>query len=112
MYENAVPVFEMKNKLSFYLHKVDEGPVFISNRGKAAYVIQTIEDYEKQIKDAPKEKTPYEVACEIRNEIGLKDDHNFDLNDFIESIKQDSSSESYRTRQLIYDLNGGNRLNE
>lgn len=108
MYENAVPVFEMKNKLSFYLHKAEtEGPVYISNRGKPAFILQTIEDYEEKVKSAPKEKTPFEVAAEMRKEIGLTDEEygDFDLADFIESKKEDSSSESYRDRELLHDLN-------
>lgn len=108
MYENAVPVFEMKNKLSFYLHKAEtQGPVYISNRGKPAFILQTIEDYEEKVKSAPKEKTPFEVAAEMRKELGIEDDDNFDLYEFIESIKQDSAFESYRDRQLVYELNRG-----
>lgn len=108
MYENAVPVYEMKNKLSFYLHKAEiEGPVYISNRGKPAFILQTIEDYEEKVKLAPKEKTPFEVAAEMRKEIGLTDEEfgDFDLSDFIESIKESSFSESYRDKELFYDLN-------
>lgn len=105
MYENAVPVYEMKNKLSFFLHKVDDGEdVFISVRGEPSYQILTIDDVEQLKATAPKEKTPYEVACELRKELGIEDDNDFDLNDFIESIKPDSAFESYRTRQMLYEL--------
>lgn len=43
----------------------------------------------------------------MRKEIGLTDEEygDFDLADFIESKKEDSSSESYRDRELLHDLN-------
>ena len=89
MYENAVPVFEMKNKLSFYLHKAEtEGPVYISNRGKPAFILQTIEDYEEKVKSAPKEKTPFEVAAEMRKKFGLTDeDFDEDITDYFDSLR-------------------------
>lgn len=91
MYDNAIPVFEMKNKLSFYLHKAESsGPVFISNRGKTAFVLQTIEDYEQNIK---KEKTPFEAVAEIRKKYGLTDsDFSEDLTDYFDNLKDHSYS--------------------
>lgn len=89
MYENAVPVFEMKNKLSFFLRKAEsEGPVFISNRGKPAFVLQTIGDYEKQKASAPKEKTIFEAAAELRKKYGIEDDDfSEDLTDYFDSLR-------------------------
>lgn len=105
MYEDAVPVYEMKNKLSFYLHKAEEeGPVFISNRGKPAFVLQTIEDYEKQNNSGPKEKNPEEIAAELRKKHEIEDTKNFDLNNLIESIKTDSATEDHRSRKLAYEF--------
>ncbi len=91
MYENAVPVFEMKNKLSYFLHKVEsEGPVFISNRGKPAFVLQTIEDFEKQTNTAPKEKTLWESIQELRKEYDLEDD-DFDFSEHLEKIRKEEA---------------------
>ena len=40
---NEIPVYEAKNRLSYYLHLSDEqGPIFITNHGKVSYVIQSI----------------------------------------------------------------------
>lgn len=106
MYENAVPVFEMKNKLSYYLHKAEsDGPVFISNRGKSEFVLMTIEDYEKLKNDAPKEKSPFEVTAELRNKYGILEDESFDFNAFIESIKTDSAVLDHRAREINYEFN-------
>lgn len=93
MYENAVPIFEMKNKLSLFLRKAEaEGPVFISNRGKPAFVLQTIEDYEKQKASAPKEKTIFEAAAELRKKYGIEDDDPFDFSEHLEKIREESNS--------------------
>ena len=92
MYENAVPVFEMKNKLSYFLHKVEsEGPVFISKRGKPAFVLQTIEDFEKQSNTAPKEKTIFEAAAELRKKYGIEDDDPFDFSEHLEKIRKEEA---------------------
>jgi len=88
MYENAIPVFEMKNKLSFFLHKAEEGPIFISNRGKPAFVLQTIEDYEKQVNNAPKEKSLFEIAADLRKKHGLiESDFSDDITDYFDSLR-------------------------
>lgn len=90
MYENAVPVFEMKNKLSFFLHKAEsEGPVFISNRGKPAFVLQTIEDYEKTDR---KEKSVIEILAELRKKHDLSDEDfaDEDLTDYFDSLRDHS----------------------
>lgn len=89
MYENAVPVFEMKNKLSFFLHKArEEGPVFISNHGKPAFVLQTIEEYEEQNAKGKKEKNIWECIQESRKEYGLEAD-DFDYTSYFEDIRED-----------------------
>ncbi|MCQ2249338.1 MAG: type II toxin-antitoxin system Phd/YefM family antitoxin [Treponema sp.] len=52
---NAIPVFEAKNRLSYYLHLTDEqGAVFITNHGKPAYVIQSLKDYQNITKELTK----------------------------------------------------------
>lgn len=89
MYENAVPVFEMKNKLSFYLHKAkEEGPVFISNHGKTAFVLQTIEEYEEQNEKRKEEKNIFEVAADLRKKYGLTDEVSLDdITDYFNSLR-------------------------
>lgn len=92
MYENAVPVFEMKNKLSFFLHQAEsEGPVFISNRGKPAFVLQTIEQYEEQLKSSTKEKTLFEAAAELRKKYGIEDSDPFDFTEHLEKIRKEEA---------------------
>ena len=106
MYENAVPVYEMKNKLSYFLHKAEsEGPVYISNRGKPAFILQTIEDYEEQIKNAPKEKTLVEAAAELRKKYGIEDDDAFDFSEHLEKIrKEEAYLVSEREQEYLKDL--------
>lgn len=88
MYGNAVPVFEMKNKLSFFLHKVEEeGPVFISNRGRPAFVLQTVEDYEKQTQTAPKEKTIFEAMAALRQQYEITEDDDLAVADVYEHLR-------------------------
>lgn len=87
MLDNTVPVFEAKNRLSFYLHKADtEGPVFITSRGKKAYVIQSISDYERQKNEVKKESIVDRVRA-ARKEYGLEDD-DFDFSEYMESIRE------------------------
>lgn len=88
MYGNAVPVFEMKNKLSFFLHKVEEeGPVFISNRGRPAFVLQTVEDYERQTQNAPRGKTIFEAAAELRQQYEITENDNLEVADALEHVR-------------------------
>lgn len=87
MLDNTVPVFEAKNRLSFYLHKADtEGPVFITLRGKKAYVIQSISDYETQKSEVKKESIVERIQ-KSRKKYGLEND-DFDFSEFLESIRE------------------------
>lgn len=106
MYENAVPVYEMKNKLSFYLHKAqEEGPVFISNHGKPAFIIQTIQDYEEQNNSKPKEKSPFEVAAELRKKYGLtNEDFAEDLTCFFDSLREKDTLDPRNTEKLFKEI--------
>lgn len=104
MYENAVPVFEMKNKLSFFLHKAEsEGPVFISSRGRPEFVLQTIEDYEKLTNTAPKEKSLFERIQESRKEYGLEDD-DFDFSEHLEKLRKEELLVSEREERYLKEL--------
>lgn len=45
---NAIPIFEAKNKLPFFIHQAEEsGPVFISRRDKSVAVIISIDDFNR-----------------------------------------------------------------
>ncbi len=88
MYDNAIPIFFFFFLLSYFLHKAkEEGPVFISNRGKPEFVLQTIEEYEQQIQAKPKEKSLIERINEARKTFGLKND-DFDFSVYYDSIKE------------------------
>lgn len=89
MYDNAVPVYEMKNKLSFYLHKVDAGErIYISVRGKPTYIIQTIDDFEEATAAKPKEKSFLVIARELRQKHGLTDnDFDIDITEYFDSLR-------------------------
>ena len=50
---DAVPVFEAKNKLPFYIHKAEsEGPVFLSRRNKQVVVMLSVADYNQLLAQA------------------------------------------------------------
>lgn len=103
MYGNAVPVFEMKNKLSFYLHKVEEeGPVFISNRGRPAFVLQTVEDYEKQTQTAPREKTIFEAMAELRQQYEITED-DFDFSAHLQNIREEEPHYGRESAEHLFD---------
>lgn len=103
MYGNAVPVFEMKNKLSFFLHKVEEeGPVFISNRGRTAFVLQTVEDYEKQTQTAPKEKNIFEVMAELRQQYEITED-DFDFSAHLQKLREEEPYYGRESAEYLFD---------
>lgn len=86
MFDKGVPVFEMKNKLSYFLRKAkEEGPVFISNRGKTEFVLQTIEEYEHSKR---KEKSLVERIQESRKNFGMEND-DFDFSAYYEKIREE-----------------------
>ncbi|MBR5965586.1 MAG: type II toxin-antitoxin system Phd/YefM family antitoxin [Treponema sp.] len=48
---NAVPIFEAKNKLPFFIHQAEEsGPVFISRRDQTVAVIVSMDDFNRMSK--------------------------------------------------------------
>ena len=52
----AVPIFEAKNKLPYFIHQAEEnGPVRISRHNEVVAYIVSKEDFEKSV--APKEKS-------------------------------------------------------
>lgn len=103
---DAIPIFEVKNKLPFFVHKAEtEGPVAISRRDKEVAFIISKEEYEKLSNSAPHEETIVETAARLRKEFGINDEEfNFDLADFIESVKEPSVYGSSRDRQIEYEM--------
>lgn len=79
----AIPIFEAKNKLPFYVHQAEtEGPVRLSRRNKEVAVLISASEYESmvlQLKSLMKGKSIVERASAFRkrNEAFYKDD-NFD----------------------------------
>ena len=66
---NAVPMYEAKNKLPFFMHQAETlGPVFISRRNKTVGVILSIDEYNKLISARPK-RTILEAAAEFRKKV-------------------------------------------
>ena len=84
---NAVPVFQAKNKLPFYIHLAEtEGPVPITRRNEVVAYIISKEDFEELKQSAPKEKSLVECLQERRREYGLEDD-DFDYTEYFDSLR-------------------------
>lgn len=82
----AVPIFEAKNKLPYFIHQAEEnGPVRISRHNEIVAYIVSKEDFEKSV--APKEKSLVERIQESRIAYGLEDD-DFDLTEYYDSIRE------------------------
>ena len=82
----AVPIFEAKNKLPYFIHQAEEnGPVRISRHNEVVAYTVSKEDFEKSI--APKEKSLVERIQESRIAYGLEDD-DFDLTEYYDSIRE------------------------
>lgn len=85
---NAIPVYEAKNRLSYYLHLTDEqGPVFITNHGKISYVIQNLKDYQNANRELTK-KFFSERIQNSRVNYGLEND-DFNYSEYYESIREE-----------------------
>ncbi len=82
----AVPIFEAKNRLPYFIHQAEEnGPVRISRHNEVVAYIVSKEDFEKSV--APKEKSLVEKIQESRIAYGLEDD-DFDLTEYYDSIRE------------------------
>lgn len=85
---NAIPVYEAKNRLSYYLHLTDEqGPIFITNHGKISYVIQNLKDYQNANRELTK-KSFSERIQNSRVNYGLEND-DFNYSEYYESIREE-----------------------
>jgi len=86
MVNNAVPIFEAKNKLPFYIHLAEDGsPVPISRHNTIVAYLVSKDVFENAA--APQKKNLVEAIAERRVEYGLEDD-DFDISAYYESIKE------------------------
>lgn len=93
---NAVPVFEAKNRLPFFIRKAEtEGPVPISRRNTEVAYIVSKEDFEAMNKN--KKKSIVDRLQERRKEYGLEDD-DFDFSEHLERIRQEEGYYEYYGR--------------
>ena len=64
---NAVPIFEAKNKLPFFIHQAEEsGPVFISRRNQSVAVLISMDDFKRL--SAKRKPTIVERAQALRKQ--------------------------------------------
>lgn len=80
---DAIPIFEAKNKLPYFIHKAElEGPVYISRRNADVAVLLSIGDYNdllRQVRNRKSELTFLERVEEFRNRNkGLYSDREID----------------------------------
>ena len=83
----AVPIFEAKNKLPYFIHQAEEnGPVRISRHNEVVAYIVSKEDFESAFA-RPQRKSLVEEIHEKRMEYGLEDD-DFDLTEYFDSLRE------------------------
>ena len=82
---NAVPIFEAKNKLPFFIHKAEtEGPIPITRRNKEVAYLVSKEDFEAM--NASPRKSLADKLHDSRVEYGLEDD-DCDYTEYFDSIR-------------------------
>ncbi|MCR5724177.1 MAG: type II toxin-antitoxin system Phd/YefM family antitoxin [Treponema sp.] len=77
---NAIPIFEVKNKLPLFMHQAEtSGPVFISRRNKTVGVLLSVTEYQQLVSAKP--KIPFlDKAAEFRKKTaGLFSNDDIDL---------------------------------
>lgn len=85
---DAVPIFEVKNKLTYFIHKAEkEGPIPISRRGKEVAYIVSKDDLDKLKESKPKEKNIVEEIHDSRVDFGLTDEDDFDYTEYFDSLR-------------------------
>ena len=83
---NAIPIYEAKNRLPFFIHQAEtEGPIPISRHNKEVAFIISKEDFEKM--SAPKPKSVVDRIRERWEEYGFDDD-DFDFSKHLESLRE------------------------
>ena len=84
---NAVPVFEAKNKLPFFIHLAEtDGPVPITRHNQEVAYIISKADYEEILKSRKTEKSIVQKLQENRKKYGLEDD-DFDYTEYFDSLR-------------------------
>ena len=84
----AVPIFEAKNKLPFYIHKAEtEGPVLISRHNQDVAYIISKEDFLELQSSGKKEKSLVQRIHDSRADFGLDDDDDFDYTEYFDSLR-------------------------
>ena len=84
---NAIPVFEAKNRLTFFIHLAEtEGPVPITRRNQEVAYIISKEDYDELKAGSEKKKSIVERLQERRKKYGLEDD-DFDYTEYFDSLR-------------------------
>lgn len=64
----AVPVFEAKNKLPFYIHKAEsEGPVFLSRRNKEVVVMLSVTEYNRLLVQAKENRKQMSILDRVKD---------------------------------------------
>ncbi|MBO4706360.1 MAG: type II toxin-antitoxin system prevent-host-death family antitoxin [Spirochaetaceae bacterium] len=85
---NAVPVFEAKNKLPFFIHLAEtDGPVPISRHNQEVAYIVSKADYEEMMIASKPQKSIVEKMQERRKKYGLEDD-DFDYTEYFDSLRE------------------------
>ena len=83
---NAVPIYEAKNKLPFFIHKAEtEGPIPITRHNKEVAFIISKEDFEAMA--ASKQKSIIDRIRERHIKYGLIDD-DFDYTEYFDSLRE------------------------
>ena len=84
---SAIPVFEAKNKLPFFIHLAEtDGPVPISRHNQEVAYIISKADYEEILKSRKSEKSVVQKLRENREKYGLEDD-DFDYTAYFDSLR-------------------------
>lgn len=85
---NAIPVFEAKNKLPFFIHLAEtEGPVPITRHNqKVAYIISK-SDYDKMNAASKPQKSLAQRIHDSRTGYSLTDDDDFDCTEYFDSLR-------------------------
>lgn len=84
---NPVPVFEVKNKLPYFIHKAeDEGPVPITRNGKEVAYIISKSDLDEMKAEQPKKKSLVERLRDNWKKAGLDND-DFDFTAYLNSLR-------------------------
>ena len=84
---NAIPVFEAKNRLPFYIHKAEtEGIIPISRHNNVVAYIISKDDFDELNTPYTPKKSLVQKLQENRKKYGLEDD-DFDYTEYFDSLR-------------------------